>query len=230
MARTRTPRSIPKFIAVPGQSKIYAEGKHDYDYLTVLVENGVILQYVKGTQLRSTEVKLRIEAIKQDLVNDAIECVIWIVDGGDDHIKAPTFIKFYKEWLSKKDNDWKKLHVLINAPCLEYWFLLHRTDPPLNIKEGDPICFENANALLDSPEFKKHCQEGKGANLVRTIAGSVIERKQAMKRAKNLRDQLIDLKDKKLLNIARAEMYQVFELIAVEPESYPSFKSTPPTQ
>ena len=66
--------------------------------------------------------------------------------------------------------------------------------------------------------------------MVRTIAGSVIERKQAMKRAKNLRDQLIDLKDKKLLNIARAEMYQVFELIAVEPQSYPSFKSTPPTQ
>ena len=230
MARARTPTSIPKSDSIPGQPKIYAEGSHEYSYLTALADRRVILPYAKGAPLQATAIKSRINAIERDIDNDAIECVIWIVDGGDDHIKAPTFIKFYKEWLSKKDNDWKKLHVLINAPCLEYWFLLHRTDPPLNVKEGDPICFENANALLDSPEFKKHCQEGKGANLVRTIAGSVIERKQAMKRAKNLRDQLIDLKDKKLLNIARAEMYQVFELIAVEPQSYPSFKSTPPTQ
>jgi hypothetical protein len=227
MARTRTPKSIPKFIAVPGQPKIYAEGKHDYDYLTVSVENGVILQYVPGTRLRSTEVKLRIEAIKQDLVNDAIECLIWIVDGGDDHIKAPTFIKFYKEWLGKKDGDWKKLHILINSPCLEYWFLLHRVDSPIDDKKGEPICFEDADALFDSTEFKKHCHEGKGANLVRTIANSHIERKRAIKRAKKLSDLLINLKDSKLLSVARAEMYQVFELIMVEQANYSSLKNTP---
>ncbi|CAN5809482.1 hypothetical protein BH11PSE12_BH11PSE12_21470 [soil metagenome] len=156
MARTRTPQSIPKFIAPLGQPKIYAEGKHEYGYLTALAESSVILPYAKGTSLTASEVKRRIEAIKRDLNDDAIECVIWIVDGGDQHIKKSSdFIKFYTKWLGEKDGEWKKLHVLINTPCLEYWFLLHRTDPPMNAK-GAPNFFENATALLDSPEFKKH--------------------------------------------------------------------------
>lgn len=227
MARARTPTSIPKSDSIPGQPKIYAEGSHEYSYLTVLADRKVILPYTKGTPLQATAIKSRINAIERDIDNDAIECVIWIVDGGDDHIKAPTFIKFYKEWLRKKDGDWKKFHLLINAPCLEYWFLLHRTDPPIDSKKGAPICFENADALLSSAEFKKHCEEGKGANLVRAIAINTIERKRAIKRAKILSDQLINLTENKLLSVARAEIYQIFDLIAVVPQNYSSIKSTP---
>lgn len=221
MARTRIPTSIPKFFAVPGQPKIYAEGKHDYSYLTRLAEIGVILEYAQGTKLPSTAVKRRIEAIQRDIDdNDAIDCVIWIVDGGDDHIKAPTFIKFYKEWLSKKDGEWKKLHILINSPCLEYWFLLHRTDSPIDAKKGVPTCFKNGDALLESPEFKKHCQEGKGANLVKAIVSDTAGRNQAIRRANGLSSQLKNLAEKNLLNVARAEMYQIFDLIKVEPPNY----------
>lgn len=221
MARTRTPTSIPKSAANPGQPKIYAEGKNDNDYLTGLVKNKVILNYAPGTKLPSTAVKRRIEAIQRDIDdNDAIDCVIWIVDGGDDHIKAPTFIKFYKEWLGKKDDEWKKLHILINSPCLEYWCLLHRTDQPIDAKKGVPICFENAKALLDSKEFKNHCQEGKGANLVKAIVSDTAGRNQAIRRAKGLSSQLNNLAEKNLLNVARAEMYQIFDLIKVEFPSY----------
>ncbi len=225
MSRAKTLKSIPNSAAVLGQPQIYAEGPHDYNYLTALAKSGVILEWRKGTRLPATSIKPRIEAIKQDLGNDAIECVIWIVDGGDVHIKnSKDFIKFYKEWLVKKDSEWKKLHVLINAPCLEYWFLLHRTDPPLDAKKGVPICFKDATALGDSAEFKKYCEEGKGANLVRNIAENIAERKQAIQRAKGLSNQLNYLSEKNLLNIARAEMYQVFELIKVEFPNYSSHK------
>lgn len=224
MARARTPKSIPKSVAIPGQPKIYAEGRHDYDYLTGLTKRDVILNYLKGTQLQATAVKLRIEEIKRDLTNDAIECVIWIVDGGDQHIKTGgDFIEFYKKWLGKKDGDWKKLHVLINAPCLEYWFLLHRTDPPLH-DNGSPICFENADALLYSAELKQHCAEGKGGTLVKAIFNDAAGRKKAIKRAKGLSCQLNDLLNENLLKIARAEMYRIFELIKVEQPNYSSFK------
>jgi hypothetical protein len=224
MARPRTLKSIPKSVVIPGQPKIYAEGKHDYAYLTGLAQSYVILNYLKGTQLPATEVKQRIEAIEKDLNNDAIECVIWIVDGGDQHIKkSKHFTDFYKKWQGKKDGEWKKLHVLINAPCLEYWFLLHRTKPPL-LNNGSPICFENADALLNSAEFKKHCAEGKGANLVNAIVRDAVGRKQAIKRAEGLSAQLNDLPDKKLLKIARAEMYRIFELIKVENPNYSSLK------
>lgn len=220
MARTRTPTSIPKSVASLSKPQIYAEGPHDYDYLTALTKNDVILEYAKGTPLPATSIKPRIESIKRDIENTAIDFVIWIVDGGDDHIKAPTFIKFYKKWLSKKEGDWKKLHILINSPCLEYWFLLHRINPPIGAKKGVPICFENAKALLDSKEFKKYCQEGKGANLVKAIVSDTAGRNQAIRRAKGLSSQLNNLTDKNLLNVARAEMYQIFDLIKVEFPSY----------
>jgi hypothetical protein len=225
MARAKTSSSVPNPDTAVGQPQIYAEGKHDYNYLTTLTNNGVILKWRQGTRLRSTEIKRRIEAIRLDIDNEAIEHVIWIVDGRDQHIKeSQPFIKFYKEWRVKKDSEWKKLHILINSPCLEYWFLLHRTDPPLDVKKGTPICFENPTALDDSTEFKKHCPEGKGANLVRNIAENAVERKQAIQRAKSLNNQLNHLTEKNLLNIARAEMYQVFELIKVESPSYSSHK------
>jgi hypothetical protein len=219
MARAK-PRSLPKAIQPLGRPQIYAEGPNDYDYLTALAASSVILPYKKGTELMASQVKPRIESIKKDLDNDAIECVIWIVDGGDEHINGPKhFIEFYKEWQGKKDGEWKKLHVLINAPCLEYWFLLHRTDPPLDAKDA-PICFENAKTLDDSAVFKKFCEEGKGANLVKAIVRDAAGRKQAIKRAEDLSAQLNDLPDKKLLKIARAEMYQVFELIKGTPPNY----------
>jgi len=215
MARARASRSIPKSVSPPGRPRIFAEGKHDYTYLSVLAESGVILPYTKGTKLQASEIKHRIEAIKKDLINDAIDCVIWIVDGGDQHIKkSKDFINFYKEWLGKKDGEWKSLHILINAPCLEYWFLLHRTDPPLKANTSIPINFKSASDLLESSEFKKHCKEGKGANLVRNIAINKTERKLAIKRAKQLGDQLINLADKNLFDVARAELYQVFKLMA----------------
>ena len=220
MARASTPKSIPKSTPLQAHPKIYAEGKHDYKYLTALAGNGAILPYAKGTLLVATAVKRRIEAIKRDIGNDAIECVIWIVDGGDQHIKDSThFIAFYKKWLSKKNGDWKKLHVLINTPCLEYWFLLHRIDPPLDTKDV-PICFENADALFESVEFKKHCPEGKGANLVSAVVRDAAGSKQAIQRAKNLSNHLNKLAEKNLIKVARAEMYQIFELIKVESPSY----------
>jgi hypothetical protein len=227
MGRARTPKSISKFIATPGQPQIYAEGKHEYAYLTGLADSGVISPYEKGTKLMASEVKRRVEAIKRDLANDAIDCVIWIVDGGDQHIKKSNdFIDFYKEWRSKKDGAWKKLHVLINAPCLEYWFFLHRTDPPIDAKKDTPVYFENAEALLYSAEFKKHCQEGKGPNLVKAIVSDAAGRKQAIQRAKDLSNFLNNLAEKKnFLKVARAEMYQIFELMKVETPNYSSLKS-----
>ncbi len=216
MARAKPSKRITKLNQdsefVP---KVYVEGTHDRDYLRDF------LKYAEGTPLQATAVALRITEIRRDINNDAIDCVIWIVDGGDQHIKASKhFVSFYKEWLARKDDVWEKLYILINAPCLEYWFLLHRTDPPIDVKAGDPICFENANALDDSVDFKTHCKEGKGARLVRAIAADAVGRKQAIRRAKGLNNQLSKLADKKLLSVARAEMYQIFELIQARSSHY----------
>lgn len=218
MARTKAQKIIPLNEV---KAKVYAEGKHDYAYLSKLVTNGLILEYEKATLLQASEIERRIQAIKRDINNDAIEHVIWVVDGCDQHIKKSKkhFLPFYKEWSVKRNHEWRKLHILINAPCLEYWLLLHRVDPPLDA-QGKPICFQNATALDNSLEFKNNCPEGKGARLVAATASNDVERKRAIKRGKKLGDLLVDLPEKKLLSVARAELYQVFDLIPVKRPNY----------
>ncbi|GHA69414.1 hypothetical protein GCM10009007_07830 [Formosimonas limnophila] len=220
MARTRSAssRSVVQRLFVNGATQVfYFEGPHDCDYCSKLVEQNVIAPFEQGTKLPATNIELRIGTIKRDLGNDAIERVVWIVDGGDEHINQSKkkkgknhFFEFYKEWLAKKDNEWSKLLILINNPCLEYWFLLHRTDPPVDAK-GLPRCFKSADELLNSAEFKGHCPEGKGAGLVKTIAKDSNGRPQAIKRARNLTQPLSEnLSEKELFGVARAEIFQLF--------------------
>lgn len=209
----------------PIRPKIYTEGTHDNDYLEGLAKQKVITPFTQGTKLPASAVKLRIEAIEKDLNNEAIEYIIWIVDGGDQHIKKSShFIKFYKKWKDRKINPLQKLYILLNTPCLEYWFLLHRTDAPLNNKNNTALYFQDASALFNSKEFKKICPEGKGNNLVEANITNKAERNKAIARATDLYNQIDPLihrsNDDKFLCLARAEIYQIFELIKVNHPSY----------
>lgn len=216
--RSASSRSVVKRLFLHGATQIfYFEGTHDYDYCSNLVKQNVIAPFEKGTKLSATNIVPRIEAIKRDLDNDAIDRVVWIVDGGDEHINQSKkkkgknhFFEFYKEWLTKKDDKWSKLLILINKPCLEYWFLLHRIDPPVDAK-GLTRCFINAGELLNWAEFKEHCPEGKGADLVKAAAMDSNGRLRAIERAQSLTKPLSEnLSKKELFGVARAEIFQLF--------------------
>ena len=220
MGRTRSASSksvTPRLFVNPATQIFYCEGKHEYTYFSKLVEQSVIAPFEKGTELSATDIVPRIAAIKRDLDNDAIERVVWMLDGGDLHINQSKkkkgknhFFEFYKEWLKKKDAEWSRLLILMINPCLEYWFLLHRTDPPVDAK-GLPRCFKDADELKELDEFKEHCPEGKGADLVKTIAKDSEGRKQAIERAQKLVERLPEsLSEKDLFGVARAEIFQLF--------------------
>lgn len=189
---------------------IYYEGGDEDNYLNQLFDDEVIKPFEKGTKLQATEIKKRIDEIQMDLKNDAIEQIIWIVDGGDLHIKESKFFKtFYCNWLKNKDtNDFRKLSILINAPCLEYWFLLHKVDAPTT--NSTPTLFENANVLLGSQVFKVCFPAGKGGSLPTKMAMDNIGRKTAIERAKTL-PQLEACVTNTFQKAARAEMFQLFD-------------------
>ncbi len=213
MARPRTPQSLKQRLFANNVIKpvIYCEGPHEYSYLSKLVELHVIKDYQQGIKLQATAIKLRINAIKRDLNNESIEQIMWIVDGGDVHIKnSKEFKNFYAQWLSKRENEWSKLHILINSPCLEYWFLLHHIDSPTDDKNC-VTCFADATSLENSKEFKQYCPRGKGAELVKLTAKNVSGRKKAIKRAKKLLSLLTDLHEKNRFVVARAEIFYLFD-------------------
>ncbi len=212
MARPKPSKSLTQRLFLSPISKriIYCEGKHEYTYLSKLVDLNEIEAYEKGTELSASAIKLRIMQIERDLNNDAVEQVFWIVDGGDEHIKESSYFKkFYNKWLAKKDSDWHKLDILINTPCLEYWFLLHEIDPPID-SESNPICYADANALYNSQEFKGTFTNGKGAQLVKVMANNAQGRKNAIERAKKLLSLLDNLNIKKYFSVARAEFFRLF--------------------
>lgn len=192
------------------------EGPNEYSYLDKLVEQKQINQYQKGTTLSATDVELRIEKIKGYLNDESIEKIFWIVDAGDDHINRRTqkkgkkpFHIFYDEWLVKKDNEWQKLRILLNNPCLEYWFLLHYIEPPLD-KKGNAQCFSNAASLIGSTEFNNCCPKGKGGELAKFIATKDTLRKNAIERAQILHQLKQNLDSKKIFTVASADIYQIF--------------------
>lgn len=212
MARKKPAVSVIKRIFPGGTVKpvIYCEGSHENTYLLALVKDRVLSEYEKGTELTATEITRRVDAIKRDLANDAVEQIYWIVDGCDNHIKqSKPFEKFYDDWLTKKVGDWKKLDILINSPCFEYWFLLHKIDPPVDSNDK-LICYVDAKALYDSSEFKKQLPKGKGVNLVKEIANDKIGRKQAIKRAQSLDCKNLNTTKKQRFSVARAEIYRLF--------------------
>ena len=211
MARTRPPVSLRKRIFSCDGIKtiIYCEGKHENTYLSELVKLKTIKPYEKGTGLQASAIKLRIKQILQDLNNDAVEQVFWIVDGGDEHIKKSSeFKRFYAKWLTNKDGDFQKLDIMMNSPCFEYWFLLHKIDPLVDSK-GNPICYADAKELYNSQEFKSQCPNGKGAQLVRDMVSDAQGRYNAIERAKTLLPLLENLNEKKLFSVARAEIFRL---------------------
>ncbi len=213
MARPRTPQSLTQRLFANNVIKpvIYCEGTHEYSYLSKLAELRVIKDYQQGIKVQATAIEARINTIKRDLNNESIEQVVWIVDGGDEHIKSSKdFKNFYGQWLEKRESEWSKLHILINSPCLEYWFLLHHTDPPTDAKKC-VVCFADATSLEICSEFKQCCPRGKGAELVKLTAKNASGRKKAIKRAKKLLSLLTDLSEKKRFTVARAEIFYLFD-------------------
>lgn len=220
--RERKPKSIQTSSANSGV-KLYVEGKTERSYLGYLMNAEVIKSCTIDPQLQGSEVQRIIEQIKRDLDNEAILMVIWIVDGGDEHIcgkNAPKkqkkqlsdFQKFYEKWLEDRLNGKDlKLHILINQPAIEFWTLLHH---------ADCVTYFASNAdLLNSQELKDampNFAKGQSTQYLKAMSSkNCPKRKMAIKRANTLDDvNLTKASNEKIeLKIAQAQIHQIFELL-----------------
>lgn len=206
---------------------VYAEGNNEYHYLRKCVS----FKFDKGTELPSTHVSAILQKIEQDMNNDAIEQIYWIVDGGDQHNnQSKEFKKFYFHWNENKDKKekipyWSKLKILINHPCLEYWFLLHKCDPPCG-QYGEFTFFAYGNHKGESLSPCRSLQESdcytqsfpnrrKGTDdkeFINEIAKNKTARTQAIQRAKCLEDKKpTSITQKTVLSYPCAQIYQLFD-------------------
>jgi RloB-like protein len=227
MSRPRT--ALPTHVSarISKVVVVYAEGGNEYLYLK---ESKALDSFERGTRLAANALEAVLQNIKRDMSNEAINQIYWIVDGGDEHNQVKAFKDFYIKWYKAKDFDegedfyWSKLKILINHPCLEYWFLLHKSDPPCHSKTPEALLFKYDKRKMPSPcytlqatsEYKNAFPDRqKGIEdraFIVSLANDAKARKQAIARAKDL-----DAKkqhpstSKSVLSHPCAEMYLLFE-------------------
>lgn len=239
---TRPNSRLPSHVLKRQQtsSRVVFADCNEYTYLEF---STVLPSFERGTKLPSNKLDQIIFSIEQKLNNETIDRVYWIVDGGDEHFQIKKFKQFYVKWkkerqaeekvnkeqLANKDDGleldkpyWTKLHILINHPCLEYWLLLHKAEPPIDSKTKEVKFFEYDRKMAPSPcdslqaseEFKQAFPNWKKGDrdMLKALAENKQKRNQAIKRAKILEERIPDnLTEKNLLNYPRAQFYEFFE-------------------
>ena len=109
---------------------VVVDGETEYWYLQMLKHNEPNIPFkIKPQILQKKNIKQQYELVT-DLSEEEYDKVFWIVDldvllkeerekkGNTSSLQQ--FLNYYKS-LSKQ----KKIVVIVNNPCLEYWFLLH---------------------------------------------------------------------------------------------------------
>lgn len=179
---------------------VFLEGSCERIYLNSLVRSRVIKNWEAGSPLAATLIEKRISSIRDALKNQAIDVIVWIVDGKDQHIKdSKVFLAFYREWEIKHEKTWRKLFILKNSPSLELWWLLHYCD-----------CYEylsNAQALERNQIFRRHFpdyekNESYISSLIVRLEACKQQRTNACRRAELLEEQDHD---------NQAQIYRIFE-------------------
>ena len=228
MSRQKTKLPVHVTKRISENVVVYAEGGNEYFYLKA---SKALNSFRQGTQLPSTALDAVLQNIKSNMSNDAISQIYWIVDGGDEHNQVKSFKNFYLDWHSKKHPKdegknpyWSKLKILINHPCLEYWFLLHKCDPPIDPKTNTSRFFVYDKKEFPSPcNTLQKCADYKSAfpnrtkgvkekDFINEIATNTVARSQAIARAKKLdagKPPQTELKT--VLSYPCAEIYQLFE-------------------
>ena len=109
---------------------VVVDGETEYWYLQMLKHNEPNIPFnIKPQILQKKNIKQQYELVT-DLSEEEYDKVFWIVDldvllkeereKRNSTSSLQQFLNYYKS-LSKQ----KKIVVIVNNPCLEYWFLLH---------------------------------------------------------------------------------------------------------
>lgn len=130
MARRKNTRNIPKRVL----KKIYSiivDGKTETWYFQMLRKNENLSQInIKPELPKNKKLKELYELVTEHA--QIYDKVIWILDF-DVIVKEEkerkkgqaSVIKIFQEYVKKLEKDCKNVVVLVNNPCLEFWYLLH---------------------------------------------------------------------------------------------------------
>jgi hypothetical protein len=186
------------------------DGQTEKWYLKLLKEEEALKNFTIQPELQK---KKKISEQYKMVVENAEDYnkVIWIIDL-DTYLKErkeakPSFKSKFQElngYLNKlKTND--KVRVLINTPCLEFWFLLHFTDTNRYFSNYASVSKEFRNTLLNDYEKTEKYFKNRNANIYKKLK---MYQSTAINRAERLGDF-----DPNFPETAKAEIYKIFSLL-----------------
>jgi hypothetical protein len=120
---------------------LVVDGETELWYMQMLKKNEIL----QGISIQPELPKKKILEEQFDLVKanaKIYDVSIWVVDL--DVIIAEGKIAELKKY-KKEANDIEKIHILVNTPCLEFWFLMHVKDSGKYFRECDPVGKELTN-------------------------------------------------------------------------------------
>jgi competence protein ComGC len=201
---------------IPGKRKgnttvlFIVDGQTEKWYLKLLKEEEALKNLTIQPELQK---KKKISEQYEMVVDNAeyFDKVIWIIDldtyiKEQNEAKAGYNSKFQelKVYLNKLKSN-KKFHVLINTPCLEFWFLLHFKETSRYFNNCTSVCKEFRNTLLDDYQKTEKYYKNRNANIYKKLKPSQSE---AINRAERLGDFDLNLPE-----TAKAEIYKIFSLL-----------------
>jgi len=166
--------------------------------------------------------KKKLEALYEfieKLEKDEYDKIFWIVDF-DTIIKISKeskkgvqteldkFIDYYKKLSINK-----KIVIIINNPCLEYWFLLHFVQTSKYFSSYDELKKELKNYIKDyskTGDFYNNCNGGNGI-----YSFLKPKLKTAILNSKKLAKFIIKTKSIKDYNVGVSEMYKLFDELKI---------------
>ncbi len=137
--------------------------------------------------------------------------VIWIIDldtilkeDRERPVGSKSKITELKEYMGELEPI-ENVFVLVNAPCLEYWFLQHFKESGRFFDNCDKVCDEFKNTILNGYQKTEQYYKRRNADIYQKLKPY---KNIAVQNAKKLGDFNIDMPKQ-----GKAEMYKVFELL-----------------
>jgi hypothetical protein len=191
---------------------IIVDGKTEIWYLQMMKEHESLKSIYIKPEL-PTKKKLE-ELFEYVIVNSKdYSQVIWIIDFDtilkeerESKVGSKSKITELKEYLSKIEHV-KNISVLVNTPCLEYWYLQHLKDSGRYYDNCNEVCKEFKNTILKDYEKTERYYKRKNADIYKTLKPY---QKHAIQNSKKLGNFNIDMPKQ-----GKAELYKIFDLLSI---------------
>ena len=200
---------------------LIADGENEQWYLELLKDYYTLKIKITPHLAHSLSIKSQYELVRKS-ISDGYEHVIWILDidqvikeyrESKDGKEFTTFKNLYINAVGKKEWD-DKLTIIVNNPCLEYWYFLHKN--PTSTKyfgTYEELLKDLKTFTIDKRLFS--CYDKKENEDYRAGEGLYKKLLPYLKKMKFSKLKAFDIEECDCESVS--EMYKLFKVLQIQP-------------